>query len=123
MEFFIVSSSASPITDVGYSNSSLLHDLEAYLDNYVGKNQESILKKTEVLTEEEVEVSKALVPVTAVTTKALSDIRVNYNPTKKCKDSQRRIRRPFSKSEVEALVEAVELLGPGRYELCDLFEF
>nr|GEX68584.1 telomere repeat-binding protein 3-like [Tanacetum cinerariifolium] len=112
-------SSASPITDVGCSNSSLYHDLETYLDNYVDKNQESIPKKTEVLTEEKVEEkvadSKAFVPVTAVTTKTLSDILVKYNPTKKCEVSQRRIRRPFSKSEVEALVEAVEFLGPGRW--------
>ncbi|PWA63606.1 Homeodomain-like protein [Artemisia annua] len=108
-------SSASPITDVGYSSSSLYHDLDTYLDNYVDKNQESIPKKTEVLTQEKVADSKALVPVTAVTTKALSDIVVNYNPKKKCEVSQRRIRRPFSKSEVEALVEAVEFLGPGRW--------
>ncbi|PWA41279.1 homeodomain-like, Ubiquitin-related domain protein [Artemisia annua] len=108
-------SSTSPITDVRYSNSSLYHDLDTYLDNYVDKNQESIPKKTEVLTEEKVADSKALVPVTVVTTKALSNIVVNYNPTKKCEVSPRRIRRPFSKSEVEALVEAVEFLGPGRW--------
>lgn len=39
-------------------------------------------------------------------------------PLRKCKRSevaQRRIRRPFSVSEVEALVQAVEKLGTGRY--------
>ena len=42
---------------------------------------------------------------------------VNYNPTKKCEGSQRRNRRLFTSSEVEALVEAVENLGTGR---CDV---
>nr|GEY01836.1 telomere repeat-binding protein 5-like [Tanacetum cinerariifolium] len=39
-------------------------------------------------------------------------------PMRKCKQSevvQRRIRRPFSVSEVEALVQAIEKLGTGRW--------
>ncbi|XP_073023097.1 telomere repeat-binding protein 5-like isoform X1 [Primulina eburnea] len=57
--------------------------------------------------------SKALVPVPSVEPDALALI-----PLRKCKRSdsaQRRIRRPFTVSEVEALVHAVEKLGTGRW--------
>lgn len=41
---------------------------------------------------------------------------VPVNPKNRCSEhSQRRTRRPFSVAEVEALVEAVEQLGTGRY--------
>lgn len=41
---------------------------------------------------------------------------VPMNPKNRCSElSQRRTRRPFSVAEVEALVEAVEQLGTGRY--------
>ncbi|XP_073270657.1 telomere repeat-binding protein 5-like isoform X2 [Primulina huaijiensis] len=57
--------------------------------------------------------SKALVPVPSMEPDALAVI-----PLRKCKRSdsaQRRIRRPFTVSEVEALVHAVEKLGTGRW--------
>nr|XP_043620470.1 telomere repeat-binding protein 5 [Erigeron canadensis]XP_043620471.1 telomere repeat-binding protein 5 [Erigeron canadensis]XP_043620472.1 telomere repeat-binding protein 5 [Erigeron canadensis] len=57
--------------------------------------------------------SRALVTVPAMNTNALTVL-----PMKKSKRvvmGQRRIRRPFSVSEVEALVEAVERLGTGRW--------
>ncbi|KAI3757954.1 hypothetical protein L6452_05499 [Arctium lappa] len=97
-------SEASPIMDVGFSNSSL--DLPLATN----KNHENIALQSEVLTEERVADSKAIVKA-----EALSIVPVNHKPTKSCEVSQRRTRRPFSVSEVEALVEAVETLGTGRW--------
>ena len=57
--------------------------------------------------------SRALVPLTAVNAEALSA--VPLRKPKRSEATQRRIRRPFSVSEVEALVQAVEKLGTGRY--------
>ncbi|KAG5603008.1 hypothetical protein H5410_034378 [Solanum commersonii] len=55
--------------------------------------------------------SRALVPLTAVNAEALSAVPLR----KRSEATQRRIRRPFSVSEVEALVQAVEKLGTGRW--------
>ncbi|CAH1445304.1 unnamed protein product [Lactuca virosa] len=63
------------------------------LDYHVDENQEFVPLQTELLKE------------------GMSRVQL----TKKCEASQRRIRRPFSVSEVEALVEAVETLGTGRW--------
>ncbi|KAM3374032.1 telomere repeat-binding protein 5 isoform X1 [Capsicum galapagoense] len=57
--------------------------------------------------------SRALVPLTAVNAEALSV--VPLRKPKRSEATQRRIRRPFSVAEVEALVQAVEKLGTGRW--------
>ncbi|MCE3051595.1 hypothetical protein HAX54_050293 [Datura stramonium] len=57
--------------------------------------------------------SRALVPVTAVNAEVLSV--VPLRKPKRSEATQRRIRRPFSVAEVEALVQAVEKLGTGRW--------
>ncbi|XP_022866586.1 telomere repeat-binding protein 4-like, partial [Olea europaea var. sylvestris] len=58
--------------------------------------------------------SKALVPVLPTNMEALAV--VPFNSKRKHNElSQRRTRRPFSVAEVEALVEAVEKLGTGRW--------
>lgn len=58
--------------------------------------------------------SRALVIVSPVKADAHPVIPVNTK--NRCSElSQRRTRRPFSVAEVEALVEAVEQLGTGRY--------
>ncbi|KAJ0984006.1 hypothetical protein J5N97_002362 [Dioscorea zingiberensis] len=57
--------------------------------------------------------SRALVPISAVSMKTLSMVPIQK--PKRPEHSQRRIRRPFSVSEVEALVQAVEKLGTGRW--------
>ena len=57
--------------------------------------------------------SKALIPVPDMNADPLTIL-----PPRKTRRSelvQRRIRRPFSVAEVEALVQAVEKLGTGRY--------
>lgn len=58
--------------------------------------------------------SKALVPVPAMSVEALAVVPV-HRKSKRSEMAQRRIRRPFSVAEVEALVQAVEKLGTGRY--------
>lgn len=57
--------------------------------------------------------SKALVPVPSMKQDALAV--VPLRKSKRSDPAQRRIRRPFTVSEVEALVQAVEKLGTGRY--------
>ncbi|XP_023758827.1 telomere repeat-binding protein 5 [Lactuca sativa] len=57
--------------------------------------------------------SRALVSVPAMNPRALAV--VPMRKSKRSEVAQRRIRRPFSVSEVEALVQAVEKLGTGRW--------
>ncbi|TMW87785.1 hypothetical protein EJD97_019472 [Solanum chilense] len=58
--------------------------------------------------------SRALVVLSPLNAEAHPVVPVN--PKNRCSEhSQRRIRRPFSVAEVEALVEAVEQLGTGRW--------
>lgn len=57
--------------------------------------------------------SRALVSVPAMNPRALAV--VPMRKSKRSEVAQRRIRRPFSVSEVEALVQAVEKLGTGRF--------
>nr|GMD20306.1 telomere repeat-binding protein 5-like isoform X1 [Ipomoea batatas] len=58
--------------------------------------------------------SRALVPLPAVNMEPHHDV-VPARKPKRSEAAQRRIRRPFSVSEVEALVQAVEKLGTGRW--------
>ncbi|XP_076882380.1 telomere repeat-binding protein 4-like isoform X2 [Bidens hawaiensis] len=82
------------------------------MDNQIENNQESQKESTEEI----VDVNpKASVPIKPLTAEALSIIPVNHKESKRSELSQRRTRRPFSVSEVEALVAAVELLGTGRW--------
>lgn len=57
--------------------------------------------------------SRALVPVSALEPEALAIVPYKEKP-KRTENSQRRIRRPFSVTEVEALVHAIEEIGTGR---------
>jgi hypothetical protein len=57
--------------------------------------------------------SRAIVPVASPKAEALAIVPVCKS--KQPAMGQRRIRRPFSLPEVEALVEAVEQLGTGRF--------
>ncbi|XP_075502699.1 telomere repeat-binding protein 4-like [Primulina tabacum] len=69
---------------------------------------------TNALTDGSIPNSKALVPVDPMNVESLALVPVNPK-LKRGEASQRRTRRPFSVSEVEALVEAVENLGTGRW--------
>lgn len=68
---------------------------------------------TNALTDGSIPDSKALVPVDPMNVESLALVPVDPK-LKRGETSQRRTRRPFSVSEVEALVEAVENLGTGR---------
>ena len=57
--------------------------------------------------------SRAIVPVPPLEPEALAVVPLSEKP-KRTELSQRRTRRPFSVTEVEALVHAVEELGTGR---------
>ncbi|KAJ9553396.1 LOW QUALITY PROTEIN: hypothetical protein OSB04_017441 [Centaurea solstitialis] len=105
-------SHSSPIIDVGFSNSSPDPPPMTSLDE---KNQESVTFPGEASTEERAADSKALVLVPAVDAEVLSMVPLREKQSKRYELSQRRTRRPFSVSEVEALVEAVETLGAGRW--------
>lgn len=58
---------------------------------------------------------RVLVSLPANSEEALAVVPVNQN-TRHSELVQRRIRRPFTVSEVEALVHAVEEVGTGRYD-------
>ncbi|KAF5770914.1 putative transcription factor MYB-HB-like family [Helianthus annuus] len=103
---------ASPIMDVGFLNSSVDVDppVVTCLENITENNQES----KQVSIEETVD-TKAIVPIRQLNPETLAMVPLNHKVSKKTELSQRRTRRPFSVSEVEALVEAVETLGTGRW--------
>ncbi|CAI9768323.1 unnamed protein product [Fraxinus pennsylvanica] len=108
-------STASQIFDSGVSNASLDPPLVMKLDN--DNSQELIPSpKTPIdsLKDGALPDSKALIPVPPMNIETLAV--VPFNSKRKCNElSQRRTRRPFSVTEVEALVEAVEKLGTGRW--------
>ncbi|XP_017218447.1 telomere repeat-binding protein 4 [Daucus carota subsp. sativus] len=101
-----------PALDSGFLKSSYDPVPVTKLDNHVENNQEIVPYFTDVLTD--VSVSKALVPVPPMNVNTLAIVPLNQK-AKRTDLSQRRTRRPFSVSEVEALVEAVEKLGTGRW--------
>ncbi|KAJ0678356.1 putative transcription factor MYB-HB-like family [Helianthus annuus] len=106
-------SPSSPDIGGGLSNSSADHPFPATATkNRVETNEVSTTFAAEVTPLED---SKALVLAPAVDAEALAVVPLSEKPAKKFEFSQRRTRRPFSVSEVEALVEAVETLGAGRW--------
>lgn len=58
--------------------------------------------------------SKSLVPAAALTELSPQPPRHKSKQQQQQQTAQRRMRRPFSVTEVEALVQAVEKLGTGR---------
>ncbi|XP_047981477.1 telomere repeat-binding protein 3-like isoform X2 [Salvia hispanica] len=105
----------SPMAHSGVSNASMDPLLVTKSDNV--DNNEFILSPTtpdNMQTDGAVLNSKALIPVPSTNVEALAVVPANLKP-KRSEISQRRTRRPFSVTEVEALVEAVETLGTGRW--------
>ncbi|KAL8118898.1 hypothetical protein AgCh_016403 [Apium graveolens] len=105
--------SRSPVLPLesGFPKSSYDQVPVANLESHVENNQEIVPYLTDVYTD--VSVPKARVPMPPMNLKALAIVPLNQK-AKRSDLSQRRTRRPFSVSEVEALVEAVEKLGTGR---------
>ncbi|KAL3518176.1 hypothetical protein ACH5RR_020765 [Cinchona calisaya] len=83
------------------------------LSNFNESDHDSAPSPTDVSLENSTVDSRALVAVPAMNAETLSV--VPMQKSKRSEAAQRRIRRPFSVSEVEALVQAVEKLGTGRW--------
>lgn len=86
----------------------------ANLGNLIESDRDSAPSPSLTSVDKSTKDSKALVAVPEINVKALSAIPVHQG-SKQSDIAQRRIRRPFSVAEVEALVQAVEKLGTGRY--------
>lgn len=94
-----------PLQDADHLNNS---------GNSVENNHELVPYQSELSTDDQPSsVSRALVPVSALEPEALAIVPISEKP-KRIELSQRRTRRPFSVTEVEALVQAVEEIGTGR---------
>ncbi|KAK4383477.1 Telomere repeat-binding protein 3 [Sesamum angolense] len=116
-------SPATSMMDSGISNTSVDTPVLAKLDD-VGHNKYICSTKTpdDALLDGAVPDLKALVPVPPVNVEELAVVPANLKP-KRSELSQRRTRRPFSVAEVEALVEAVEKLGTGRWRDVKMLAF
>lgn len=85
----------------------------ANLGNLVESDHDSAPSPIDTSVDKSTTDSKALVPVPAMSVGALAVVPA-LRKSKQSEIAQRRIRRPFSVAEVEALVQAVEKLGTGR---------
>lgn len=112
---FISRSSDRPTLDSRFSDSTPDPSLPANLGNQVDKTHDSVPSPTDILTDKTMPDSRALVSVPAMSLEALTVVPMNMK-TNRSDIIQRRTRRPFSVSEVEALVHAVEELGTGRFD-------
>ncbi|CAA3009631.1 telomere repeat-binding 5 [Olea europaea subsp. europaea] len=83
------------------------------LCNFFESDRDSALFPPNMSLEKTTTDSKALVSVRPMKAEALA--MVPMRKSKQSESAQRRIRRPFTVSEVEALVQAVEKLGTGRW--------
>ena len=79
------------------------------------KTHASVPSPTDILTDKTMPDSRALVSVPAMSLEALAVVPLDMK-TNPFDIVQRRTRRPFSVSEVEALVHAVEEVGTGRFD-------
>ncbi|XVF05499.1 hypothetical protein REPUB_Repub05bG0177500 [Reevesia pubescens] len=84
------------------------------LGNLVESDHDSAPSPTDMSFDKSTTDSKALVAVPAISVEALAVVPA-HRKSKRSEVVQRRIRRPFSVAEVEALVQAVEKLGTGRW--------
>ncbi|XP_058109614.1 telomere repeat-binding protein 2-like [Magnolia sinica] len=82
--------------------------------NCIESDHDSVPSPTDMSLEKTTPNSRALVPVPAMSMEALAMVPL-HRKSRRSELVQRRIRRPFSVSEVEALVQAVEKLGTGRW--------
>ncbi|KAF8081562.1 hypothetical protein N665_0879s0017 [Sinapis alba] len=107
-------SAASPTLDIGTPHSDDVINPGNIVDN---NHLELVPYQKEVAVDEEEPSSdsRALVPLPALEVEALAIVPLNQKPKRSTELAQRRTRRPFSVTEVEALVQAVEELGTGRW--------
>ncbi|KAL8531460.1 hypothetical protein ACS0TY_008162 [Phlomoides rotata] len=88
-------------------------DLRGSFNNFIESDHDSAPSPPDMSLQRATSESKALVPVPSMKQDALAV--VPLRKSKRSDPAQRRIRRPFTVSEVEALVQAVEKLGTGRW--------
>ncbi|KAF8397470.1 hypothetical protein HHK36_016387 [Tetracentron sinense] len=104
---------ATPTLDPGSSDASPDPPI-TMLGDFVESDHDSVPSPTEMLTDETTPDSRALIAIPAMSIDALAVVPL-HRKAPRSELVQRRIRRPFSVSEVEALVQAVEKLGTGRW--------
>lgn len=105
----------------GFSNMLPEHQV-ASLGNFVESDHDSAPSPINTSVEKNLKDSKELVTVPEMSKDALAVLPV-HQKSKRTENVQRRIRRPFSVAEVEALVQAVEKLGTGRWRDVKLCAF
>ncbi|XP_068635647.1 telomere repeat-binding protein 5-like [Aristolochia californica] len=104
---------AVPPTDQGASDATPDPPL-TNLGNCIESDHDSVLCPTDVSLDKPSANSRAMVPISPMSVEALAVVPL-HRKSRRAELVQRRIRRPFSVSEVEALVQAVEKLGTGRW--------
>ena len=114
LSYFISRSPTTPIVDSGISDTLPDPAPLTNLDTNIESNRESVSSHADIVTDNTLSDSRALVAVPPVNAEELAMVPLNQK-SKRSELVQRRTRRPFSVSEVEALVHAVEELGTGRY--------
>ncbi|CAK7325709.1 unnamed protein product [Dovyalis caffra] len=118
----ILRTPTTPIVDSGISDALLDPSPLTNLDANIESNHESVSSHTDIETDNTQSDSRALVAVPPMNAEALAMVPLNQK-SKRSELAQRRTRRPFSVSEVEALVHAVEELGTGRWRDVKLRSF
>ncbi|KAI4385659.1 hypothetical protein MLD38_003656 [Melastoma candidum] len=101
------------------ANQPLLTDAS---DHIVDNTPEKIPTLPDSLADNNLPDCTAIIPLSAVHMEPLAAVPINQK-NKRPELSQRRIRRPFSVTEVEALVHAIEELGTGRWRDVKLCAF
>ncbi|KNA25292.1 hypothetical protein SOVF_007350 [Spinacia oleracea] len=105
--------SRCPITSA--NNDGAYHDhMVTNLGNLVESDHDSAPSPAETTAEKGAVDFRALVALPEGTPQALAVVQ-SHQKSKRSEMAQRRIRRPFSVTEVESLVQAVEKLGTGRW--------
>ncbi|KAK8671761.1 hypothetical protein V6N13_038347 [Hibiscus sabdariffa] len=105
---------ATPVVDTEIPDAAPGPLLLTYSAYPMDTNHKPVTSQTNVLTDQSLSESRAIVPVSAMNVEALAVIPASPK-VRKSELAQRRTRRPFSVLEVEALVQAVEELGTGRW--------
>lgn len=103
-----------PITPNSGTSDISLNPVTNNLSSCVDSDHDSVPTPTDMSTDKTTPDSRALVAVPPMSMEALAVVPLNRK-SRRSELAQRRIRRPFSVSEVEALVQAVEKLGTGRW--------
>ncbi|XP_011027692.1 PREDICTED: telomere repeat-binding protein 3-like [Populus euphratica] len=118
----ISSSPTTPIIDSGISDALPDPPPSTNLDTNTESNHESVSSHSDMVTDDTLLDSRALVAVPPINAEALAMVPLSQK-SKRSELVPRRTRRPFSVSEVEALVHAVEEVGTGRWRDVKLRSF